>query len=266
METQENLFIRHDPIRAVYRLGYDVTTGALSISLKDEVVEFLTSDRMQELFVETQKYCEFNIGWRQDMSEFAGFEDCFQVSTDTPSWKKFSAILGTCDHANQISMSLSEIFRIAQYSVAHTRAQEIVTEQSSFISSTYSPKGGVYGAAMGAQLSISFSEWLHELENKSLVAQEVSYATADAYKRVFKESPKEGMSCCLVDGRPILTLPSEIYACQFGIMGDEDSFSHTDRFGIKLSCHNLDYAKQQIVMLAGYAKLEEIFFRSQAGR
>jgi hypothetical protein len=110
-------------------------------------------------------------------------------------------------------------------------------------------------------LSVSFSAWMYHASEEVVTTtnRKVSRILTSAFKAVCQEKPYFAEQSGLVGKAFLLSTSSGGFSCQFGVMGDERRFESLLPFGYKANSHNLDSLRDQIVLLAGFAKLCECY-------
>lgn len=120
--------------------------------------------------------------------------------------------------------------------------------------------------AVGGHVSGAFMAWLREQgkQENSAAVTDVVRSMRQVWKaitrRKFHKWTKECDARIYSDGRFTLTCPGN--ACDLSIYPDS-LYGDVDKFGVQFSCHNLDTADQQIILLAGFAKLCELARKSE---
>lgn len=254
--------IGSSPIKKKYEVSFNEKTCSFELKIKKEFFLFIKNSinkNLEEVFNNTAQ----NFGFKNqkfNLEKYFGINNCFKKVFEDKEWFLFSAPVKFTTGLS-IVLTLVEIFPILEYVIDNEISESKNNEQDTFLSTACSKEAKFYGAVMSASLSVKFSLWLYHQDDKlrNQVNFGVNTAMAIVFKKIFKLKPCVNNSGLCGNGF-LLSPPFGIYTCQFGIPPEEiENFTNSKSHGYKTFCHNLDTWQQQIVLLAGFAKICEAF-------
>ncbi len=259
MEEEKDLFIRSHAIALQYQLRFDSENCRFILVLCKQVFEFFSKEFTLKIMEKVSEERSFKKGWLLTSTRW-GINGCFTILERKDGYVLLESTLHKKANLLAITATLHHVFKWATFTGLKPFTNNGL-QQEVFISSAYDSLGGCYSNALTADLSREFSLWMYHADDQMIAAvnEKVGIALAKAYEVVFKKKPNQRYGGGLYDKRFLLSLPSDLYSCQFAVMGDEANFDPARPFGYKASCHNLDFFTQQLVMLAGFATLCECY-------
>lgn len=255
----EYLFIGRTPLKRRYALSFNDKECAFEISMKASHLELLRGSPEFRSYVDIQG-SPFGKAWDFSGRKF-GYDGCFRVSLSGPE-----DVILKCEVSKRsglaLTLTLIEIFSMFEVIIENEPAGPGDLVQESFLTLSCSKEPAPYGAAMSASLSKEFGLWLYRQDDRlrSAVNPMVENSLGIAFRRLFGSKPEFTGTFGLLERGFILSPPAGIYTCQFGTLreGVED-FESFEVLGHQTFCHNLDYWHQELVCLAGFAKICEAF-------
>ncbi len=258
-------FIQNDPVKRKYELSFHARDNSFEITLERHIVDsFITYDGFRDNVVtERRRERGFKKPWNFGSDGYFGYEDCLRIVPKENGLVALKAAV-TKENGLALTATLTELFSMLQYAIDSECPAEGDEEQEMFIRPSLT--SGPYGAAMSAELSVAFSLWLYHQDDslRKTVNEKVNQAMNGLFKVLFDFEPEEESMNGLMEHSFLLAPPAGMYTCQFGILREnqEDLESITTR-GHDTFCHNLDYWNQELVLMAGFAKICEAFREGQ---
>ncbi|MCA9356202.1 hypothetical protein KC852_01630 [Candidatus Nomurabacteria bacterium] len=271
MKDQNIGSIVHETTSRLFSMAYDQKEEALVIYM--EKVDFIdlfkqiNSKISKEILSTTTKEYRFGT-WVHHSNTVTGFSGCIQIEdVGTTRMKlvvKYTEETGLC-----VAKSLENIFRYLR----HTNPELKEAKQNYFTSigiqgMKYSPSG----CATRFFISPAFSYWLYTIRNSEEVMRInkiVQDVLVQSYKTVSGENDAEMPNVdppITKDAKLHLFVPSPTYSAMLFTkdgynIEKADSLDEVSHGQITV-CHNMDLYTQSLCVLAGFAKLCEIFERS----
>jgi hypothetical protein len=258
-------FIRHEPVYRKYELYFHVDTLSFEIIFpKDYLIFLRTIPRVQEFIEAAHQEFQFEKLWDINSDIVFGHDHCMTIPY---SDGEFISLLAPVNKSNgrAISRSFVELFPLFHHIISTRRPEKNEKEQEMFLDTSLSSGFQYYGAAMTADLSYAFSLWIFQQndELRMKVNSEVNKAMNSLHQKLNEQEAIDSSRSGLFEQGFVLEPPAGVYTSQFGILRqDESDFEPARRFGFKTFCHNLDHWKQQLVLLAGFTKICEIYRNS----
>lgn len=262
----KQLFIGRAPIRRRYELSFNDKDCAFELLMKASHLDLLKKSQGFRSHVAAQGL-SFGKIWDFTSRRKFGYDGCFRVSLSGSEDVNLK-----CEVSKRsglaLTLTLVEIFSMLEVIIENEPAGPGDPAQESFLTLSCSSKPAPYGAAMSASLSKEFGLWLYRQDDKlrSAVNPAVENSLGIAFRRLFGCKPEFAGTSGLLERGFVLSPPAGIYTCQFGTLREGvDDFASFEILGHQTFCHNLDYWHQELVCLAGFAKICEAF-RNSAGR
>lgn len=259
--SKDTPFIRQEPVARKYELSFEDTTKTFKLKILRSDLEFLRSiETLNEALNRGIESYNFKKSWDIHSAKYQGYDESMILKEIDKEYIFFEGKV-IDSKGKALVCSLSEIFSLLQYIVDTTRPQDDEFEQEMFLNTTCSAKPEFYGGAMSADLSFKFSRWIYLLDenSKDALNEKIHHSMETLYRKLFVGKLFR-RSAGMTEHAFLLEPPSGGYTCQFGILGeDESNFSVNANIGYKTFCHNLDSWSQQLVLLAGFAKICEAF-------
>ena len=263
MELMEKfIHIGSFPVKKKYEISFNTKNCSFELKIRKTIFNFIEnnfSDRLKEIFDKSAQ--DFNItNKKNNLKKYLGVNNCFSKIFEDNEWFLFSAPVKFSTGLS-IVLTFVEILSILEHLVDNELPEDKDEEQDIFLDTTCSKKAEFYGAAMKANLSLKFSLWLYDQNDilRDQVNPAVNIAMAMVFKKLFRTKTYTNYSGLTKNGF-LLSPPAGIYTCQFGILlDDQERFSRHKTYGYTTFCHNLDIWQQQLVLLAGFAKICESF-------
>jgi len=256
------IHIGTSPVKKKYELSFNKETCSFELKIRKDLVDLLENgfaSRLEEIFNKTEQ--DFGIKKKHTKSKkYFGISNCFCKVSENGDWVLYSATVKKSTGI-AIACTFAEIFTLLEVLVDNETPKDNETKQDVFLNTTCSKKFQAYGAAMSADLSLNFSLWLYNQDENlcNKVNQEVNDVMNLVFKKLFRLKPV-GFCGGLHKKAFLLSPPAGIYTCQFGITGEEiERFTSNQLWSYNTFCHNLDTWQQQLVLLAGFAKICEAF-------
>ncbi|MAQ77462.1 hypothetical protein CL684_02975 [Candidatus Campbellbacteria bacterium] len=260
-------YIRQEPVAKKYELSYDPDSYSFRLAFKESDLKYLrTFNRLQELIQEEEKVLTFQNTWNFSSNDNFGYDASMKLLIEDETVVLNAKVNRESSFA--ITKTFSFLFDLlSSYPIESKRPEPGEKGQEMLIRTTCSNKYKYYGAAMQADLSLRFSQWIAQQsdDTRSKINAEVNKSMNNLFKVLYQREENPSYANGLLPYGFLLQPPAGIYTCQFGIDGDDQDRlkNNLDTYALQTFCHNLDTYTDQLILLAGFSKICEAFRDSE---